>query len=91
MKGLMIRMGALIILLIISSLFPWWITLIFSVITAFLIDNFFELIFIGIFYDVFFHVPGSVWYMSIIHTIIYISIILGTIILQKIVYKPTIL
>lgn len=91
MRGLIIRATLFVMIMIIGSLFSWWAAVIFAVISAFFVENFFEIIFIGVLYDILFHVPGSSWYMSVFHTGIFIGIILAMVGVQKIMHKPVIL
>ncbi len=91
MKQTALRYGILIGLFISTSIFPWWAVFALSAIAAFLIEDFFELIVIGLFYDIRFHMPGAHWYMSIIHTVILVVIVVVAFFIQKITRRPSLL
>jgi low affinity Fe/Cu permease len=60
-------------------------------ISALLIDNFFEVIVIGLFYDIQYHIPGMHWYTTFINTAITIGIFIISFIVQKITRRPKLL
>ncbi|HQV64791.1 MAG TPA: hypothetical protein PKZ56_00980 [Candidatus Paceibacterota bacterium] len=91
MKQAIIHSIILIALFISTNLFPWWLVFVLCGICALLIDNFFEIIAIGIFYDVQYHVPGMHWYATFINSAIMVGIFLISLFVQKITRKPTFL
>jgi hypothetical protein len=88
MKSLVIRAGIFFGLIVIGSLFSWWATAIMALIAAFFIESFFEIIAIGLYYDLLFHIPGNPWYGQFLHTLIFLVIVIITVIIQKITRKP---
>lgn len=88
MKQAIIRSIILIALFISTSLFPWWLVFVLCGISALLIDNFFEVIVIGLFYDIQYHIPGMHWYATFINTAIIIGIFIISFIVQKITRRP---
>lgn len=88
MKQAIIRSIILIALFISTNLFPWWLVFVLCGISALLIDNFFEVIVIGLFYDIQYHIPGMHWYATFINTAIIIGIFIISFIVQKITRRP---
>lgn len=91
MKQAIIRSIILIALFISTSLFPWWLVFVLCGISALLIDNFFEVIIVGLFYDIQYHIPGMHWYATFINTAITIGIFIISFIVQKITRRPKLL
>ena len=88
MKEFVNRLISVIVLLLGITIFPVWLIGILGVIFAFIFDNFFEILIVGIVYDIALHVPGSPWYLWVIHTGVAIIIYLIMIIIQKNTQKP---
>ncbi len=75
--------------LLISILFlPWWVVFIVAAIGCFWFDRFFEIIILGVVYDIWFHIPGISWYHAAWHTILAIAIYLGVFAILKVVRRP---
>jgi hypothetical protein len=81
----------LFIILLVAAffLFPWWVVFILGIIGSLLFNNFFEIILLGIMYDVYFHIPGLPWYKSIMYILMSIGIFFVVMIIKKLVRKPT--
>ncbi len=88
MKQAIVRCIILIALFISANLFPWWLVFVLCAIAALLIDNFFEIIAIGLFYDIHYHIPGMHWYATFINTAIMLGIFIVSFIVQKITRRP---
>lgn len=88
MKEFVRRTVCFIGLLIGISVFPWWVVGILCLVFSFWFDNFFEIIVIGIVYDVTFHTPGTHWYLWGIHTVAAVMVYVIMIIIQKNTRKP---
>lgn len=70
------RIGVTLGLLVLAMIAPWWVTLIVGVISTALFPWFIEIIFIGILYDALFGgVVGTAWYSHGIHTLIFSSVL----------------
>lgn len=88
MKQIALRIGILIGLFISTSIIPWWAVFILSAISTLYIDNFFEVISIGLFYDIYYHIPGLVWYLVAINTLIMACIYAVSLLIQKLTQRP---
>lgn len=88
MKQIALRIGILIGLFISTSIIPWWAVFILCAIAVLCIDNFFEIISIGLFYDIYYHIPGLVWYLVAINTLIMIGMYIVSLLIQKLTQRP---
>lgn len=88
MKEFVIRVSSIIFLLISSTLFPFWVVGFFGLIMTFIFDNFFEIIVIGMVYDIVFHIPGTPWYVWGMHTVTTVVVYTIIVIIQKNTRKP---
>lgn len=88
MKQIALRIGILIGLFISTSIIPWWAVFILCAISVFYIDNFFEIISIGLFYDIYYHIPGLAWYLVAINTLIMIGMYIVSLLIQKLTQRP---
>ena len=91
MKHVLLRIAVLIGLFLCVSVFPWWAVMVFAFVAAMLFENYYEVIALGILYDVQFHVPGIHWYLAGLSTLITIAIVIVSVIIQKVTQKPKIL
>lgn len=90
MKEFINRLIWFVALLFMSSLFPWWFVVLFLVALSFIFDNYFEVIIIGIVYDILFFSPGLPWYISISHTGVTLAIYWIMMAVHKYTRKPNI-
>lgn len=91
MKEIVIKYVVFVVLLLLIGFCPVWLVMILAGIAALVFDNFFEIIAIGLIYDIRFHVPGAPWYLLGLHTIIVIAIFVVTVVIHKITRKPKLL
>jgi hypothetical protein len=76
-----------IFLIISIFFFPWWVVFTFGFFGVIVFQNYFEIILIGICYDLLFHGSMLPWYKSIEHTLIALSIFITSLLLKKILRK----
>lgn len=88
MKTLAVRVGICVLLLVIGSLFSWWLMVIATAVAAFFIPNFFEVTSIGLVYDIVFNVPNIPWYIFGLHTVILILVVIIMTIIQHSTRRP---
>ncbi len=91
MKEFINRLVWFIVLLFMSSLFPWWLVVLFLVALSFIFENYFEIVLVGVVYDVLFFSPGLPWYISISHTGVAVLIYCAMLLVHKYTRKPNIL
>ncbi len=88
MYSVIMRIVSIFGLFVIGSLFSWWVMIVGIVIASFFFDYFFEVIIIGIIYDFFFYTPEIAWYLTFLHTLIIMSVVIIMSGIQKIIRKP---
>jgi hypothetical protein len=57
-------------------------------IAALIFDNFFEIIALGVMYDIRFHAPGTPWYFAALHTVILVVLFVISVVVHKLTRKP---
>ncbi len=90
MKSFLKRTGLLILLFLCAMVLPWYVTLGIAFVIGFFVQNFFEIIALGIFYDVLFYSPSLAFYQVIMHTAISCVLFLLIVVITKITTKPKI-
>lgn len=88
MKYILSRYFWLVLLFLSIAILPWWLVMILCAIFTTVFQNSFEIIAIGLFYDIRFHVPGMHWYLVGLHTLITIGIFVVISVIQKLTRKP---
>jgi hypothetical protein len=68
-------------------LLPWWAVFVFGFFGALMFQYYFEIILIGIAYDLIFNISMVSWYQSGWHTLIAIGIFIISVLFGKIIRK----